>query len=268
MNTAVAVVAIVVLALVLVWREAWSRRAFSQLQQQLDVAQARLKEREELASIGQMVSGLAQELKSPLQGVIGNTELMLAESTRTAEGNVELREIQENAARAAGIVRNLLSFTQPSGALDRRWHDVNDIVARALHDCRPELEASGVRVRLEKADRLPLVYVDGRQLEKVVATLLAKPAASRRPTTTREKPDVTLSTSRTGGGSEDHLVIELNDRAAAMPNEESWSNDVAACRRVVEAHGGSLRVDANQGFGVHCYLELPVTAAVADAAAH
>jgi signal transduction histidine kinase len=266
MNSAVAVVAVVALAVALALREAWSRRAFSQLQRQLDDAQARAQDREQLALIGQMVSGLAQELKSPLQGVIGHTELMLAESTRTAAGSVELREIQENAARAAGIVRNLLAFTQPPGALARRWHDVNDIVARAVDACRSKLEAGGIRVRLEKADRLPLVYVDGRQLEQVVATLLAKPVASRRATTTRETPDVTLSTSRTGGGTDDHLVIELSDRTAAAPNDESWSADVAACRRIVEAHGGSLRVDASQTSGVHCYLELPVAAAMAAAA--
>ena len=266
MNTVAVVIAAVALALLLVWREMWSRRAFQQLQRQLDDALARVKDGEQLAAIGQLMTGLAQDLKSPLQGVIGNTELMLAGSTRTEAASVELREIQENAARAAGIVRNLMAFTQPLGSLTRRWHDVNDIVARAVDECRPKLEAGGVRVRIEQAERLPLVYVDGRQLERVVATLLAKPAAARR-AETGERPDVTLSTSR-NGGSDDLLVIELNDRAAAMPTEESWSTDIAACRRIVEAHGGSLRVDASQGSGVHCYLELPVAAAGAEATAN
>ena len=264
MNTVAIVLTAVVFAAILVWREMWSRRAFQELQRRLDESQARAKQSEQLAAIGQQITGLAQDLKSPLQGVLGNTELMLAGSARSETASVELREIQENAARAAGIVRNLLAFTQPSGSLIRRWHDVNDIVARAVNECRPELEAGGVRVRIEKAERLPLVYVDGRQLERVVATLLARPAAARR-SASRERPDVMLSTSR-NQSSDDHLVIELNDRAAAMPSEESWSTDIAACRRIVEAHGGSLRVDASQGFGVHCYLELPVASAGADAA--
>lgn len=261
MITAVAVLAIVGLALVLAWREMWSRRAFAQLQRQLDDAQARVKDSEQLASIGHLITGLAQDLKSPLQGVIGNTELMLAGTTQADGTSVELREIQENAARAAGIVRNLMSFTQAAGSLNRRWHDVNDIAAHAVNECRAELEAGGVRVRVEKGEHLPLVYVDGRQLEHVVTTLLTKPAAARR-TTSRDRPDVTVSISR-NGGPDDLLVIELNDRAAAMPDEESWSNDVAACRRIMEAHGGALRVDASQGAGVHCYLELPVAAAAA-----
>ena len=39
---------------------------------------SQIREQEQLAHVGQLVSGLAQELKNPLQGVIGNAELMVA----------------------------------------------------------------------------------------------------------------------------------------------------------------------------------------------
>ena len=193
MNTVAVVIAAVALALLLVWREMWSRRAFQQLQRQLDDALARVKDGEQLAAIGQLMTGLAQDLKSPLQGVIGNTELMLAGSTRTEAASVELREIQENAARAAGIVRNLMAFTQPLGSLTRRWHDVNDIVGRAVATSRGALETAGVRVLMSGTERLPLVYVDGRQLEKVITTLLVRQASADRARPARARP---LSSSR------------------------------------------------------------------------
>ena len=70
-----------------------------------------------MASVGHLLSGLAQDLKSPLQGVIGNTELMLA-STDPGRLRGGAHEIRDNAARAADIVRNLIAFTETGASPD------------------------------------------------------------------------------------------------------------------------------------------------------
>jgi signal transduction histidine kinase len=244
------------LAALLVVRELMWRRAFARMRQQAAADGVQIREHEQLAHVGQLVSGLAQELKSPLQGVIGNTELMLASAGSGVDSRDELREIQENVARATGIVRNLLAFTETS-SLSRRWQDINELASRAVDGMRSELDASGIRVNLALADRLPLMYVDGRQLEKVIATLLscrAPRSSSRRDTT-----GVTLATRR--GEPEDRLVIELNDRTAGDLDEPSWSGDLVACRQIVQAHGGSLEVERPATGGYRFHLELPVTAA-------
>ena len=77
MEMLILVVAIALAAL-LVTRELWWRREAAALREQLNAASTRGLEREQLANVGQLVSGLAQELKSPLQGVLGNTELLIA----------------------------------------------------------------------------------------------------------------------------------------------------------------------------------------------
>jgi len=255
MATVVTLVA-VALALVILVREMTFRRTVAALRLEVGEARVQVKEAEQLASVSQLVSGLAQELKSPLQGVIGNTELMLASPGRLGSTE-ELQEIQEDASRAAGIVRHLLAFTEAS-TLSRRWQDINDVVNRAALGCRAELAASGVRVAIDRSDRLPLVYVDGRQIEKVVATLLSRHVAR-----VGGWPDVaavTLSTSR-GGGQEDRVVIEVNDHTAVDPGDEAtWSGDLAACRQIVLAHGGTLEVERPREGGCRFALELPLVA--------
>ncbi|MBZ5558329.1 MAG: hypothetical protein LAO77_13745 [Acidobacteriia bacterium] len=255
----VAVLIAIVLAVVLVAREIHWSRAVDDLRRRLDTVRARMREGEELAHVGQLVSGLAQELKSPLQGMLGNTEVMLASAGPASTD--DLKELQENAARAAGIVRNLLAFTE-TGKLSRRWQDVNDIVTHAAEAVRGDLERSGTRVQLKCADRLPLVYVDGRQLERVVVMLLSRstPESAERPV-----PATIMLTTRRGGEHDDRLVIELDDRMAAdVEDEAAWSGDLAACRRVVEAHGGTLEVEHSAGAGFRFHFELPVTAAGVD----
>jgi K+-sensing histidine kinase KdpD len=252
----VAIAAAILLAAALVVRELTWRRTLAALHDELRGFRANRGDHEQLASVGLLVSGLAQELKSPLQSVIGNTELVLASGELGAESAGDVREIQENAERAAGIVRNLLAFTETT-SLSRRWQDVNDLVTHALAGMRAELDASGVRVQFARADRLPLVYVDGRQLEKVITTLLSR--ASPRSAPRRETAAITLSTRRVDLN--DRLIIEVDDRTASDAGDEAtWSGDLAACRQIMRAHGGTLEVEQPTLGGFRYHLELPVTA--------
>ena len=246
----VAVLAAVILAVLVVVRDRAAARTLAGLRRELDEVRSALTEHEQRADVGQFVSGFAQELKGPLQGVIGHTE-----------SAADLREIRESATRAAGIVRNLLAFTETT-SLRRHWQQINDIVARAVAGCRIELETLGLRVHVTCADRLPLVYVDGRQLERVLTTLLSRP--SPRATGRRGLAEIALVTRHAG---DDKLVIEVEDRTAGDTDEASWSGELAACRQIVEAHGGSLEISSSAGAGFRFHLELPVSATGVDAIA-
>lgn len=199
------------------------------------------------------VSGLAQDLKSPLQGVIGNTELMIAAGGAASASADELRDIRDSAARAAGIVRTLTAVAATS-ELSRTWQDVNDVVARAVEGCRPELHASGLRVEFDRAERLPLVYVDGIQLERALSALLLRPAPRIAPR--RERAAARLSTRRRDG--DDRIVIEFDDPTLAPMDAGPSPADLAASRHIVEAHGGTLAIEQPGLGGYRFVLELPV----------
>jgi len=250
---AFAVAALALAALVV--REVMWRRAEALLRRRIADLRAELGDHEHRAQVHQVVSGLAQELKSPLQGVLGNTELILASGGLSGASADDVLQIQQHATHAAGIVRNLVAFTE-TNALIRRWQDINALATRAAEGVRGDLESAGVALRLSLADHLPLLYVDGRQLEKVIATLL-----SRRPIgadLAAAVPAVTLATRR--GGADDRLVIDIDDRSSDG-DEPAWSGDLAACREIVQAHGGSLEVERAADGVFRFHLELPVAAA-------
>jgi signal transduction histidine kinase len=250
---AVSLAAAAALLVVLMLRERMWRRTIADLRRQLAARAADMREQERRAQVTQVVSGLAQELKSPLQGVIGNTEVMLATGSLNQASTADLREIQENATRAAGIVRHLLAFTETQ-ALARRWQDMNELARRACDAMKGELGASSVRVNLTLAERLPLIYVDGRQLEKVIATLLARPTGSISGAAVPVGP-IALTTRVNDAG--DRVIIELDDRAGDV-DEAAWSGDLAACRQILQAHGGTIEVVAGASGRFRFYIELPV----------
>jgi K+-sensing histidine kinase KdpD len=248
----------VLLAILLVARDLMARRTERRLRAELRKLKDGLRDTDRLASVGRLVSGLAQELKSPLQGVLGNAEVLAATTRETS--SPELEEIRENATRAVGIVRNLLVFTE-ANSLNRRWHNLNDLVSTALDSRRSELAAAGVRVSLDGAQRLPLVYVDGRQLERVITTLLGRWTKGVRPETAAT---VAVSTQRCS--SDERIIVNIDDPSTSLDEDDAtWSGDLDACRRVLETHGGALEVERRPAGGFGCRLELPVTAAAGAA---
>ena len=247
-------------------REGAHRREVGRLRLRLANVMARSTRSEELATVGAVVSDLAQELKSPLQGVLGNTELMLLAADRGEQAAEELREIRDNATRAAGIVRNLLAFAETTN-LKRSWHDVNEIVSRAADICRTELDADCVAIEFVPHRRLPLVYVDGRQLEKVLITCIGRAGRTLRHSPGYARAKVTVTTDRRTQP-DDRLLIEVEDDGGPVPvwDESFGDGGLTASTRIVEAHGGTVSVeDRPRGLLVH--LEFPVTAdaAAADA---
>jgi two-component system sensor histidine kinase KdpD len=260
MDSLIAIAVVGAVGGIAVARDVSMRRKLAKAERDLADARFRLGEQGELANVGRLVTGLAQELKSPIQGVIGNTELMLA--GRASSSSEELQQIRAEAVRAADIVRSLLAFTETT-TLSRRWHDLNEIIGRASAACHGELANVGVKINVVGAERLPLVYVDGRQLEKVITTLLLRPiftpAAARR----QAGQSVVTIAARRGG---DRIIVDVDDLfEAGRPDEPSWSADLAACRRVVEAHGGTLEVEPGSAGGFRFHVELPA-AAGADSA--
>ena len=252
----IAVSIAIVLAVLLVVREIAARRRERRLMDEIRAMQDQLKQSDRLVNVGQLVSGLAQDLKSPLQGMLGSAEILAASDPSDAGAAHELKQLRDNVTKAAGIVRNLLSFTETT-EIDRRWHDLNEIVQHAMQQHRSGGEPAADHITFQGTSRLQLVYLDGRQIEKVLTTLLDHTSDSR------NGASKVVVTTRRINAPDDRLVINIEDPAlSAADDEATWSGELDACRRILEAHGGSLEVEHPGGAGLRFHLELPVTETV------
>ena len=250
----IAAIIAVVLAALLVVREIAARRRERRLRTEISSVQDQLKQSDRLVNVGQLVSGLAQDLKSPLQGMLGSADILAASEPSDAAAH-ELKQLRDNVTKAAGIVRNLLAFTETT-ELDRRWHDLNEIVRHAMQQHKEGVGAADP-VTFQGTSRLQLVYLDGRQIEKVLTTLLNHTSGSRNGASN------VIVTTRRINAPDDRLVINIEDPALSMADDEAaWSGELDACRRILEAHGGSLEVEHPGGAGLRFHLELPVTETV------
>jgi len=282
LRTRLALAMMIPFGMVVVVREFLSRRALLRAGQELESTREQLVQKEKLAAVGQLVSGVAHELNNPLQGVLGYAELMLA-GRPSAGDNEELRAIRDNANRAAGIVRNLMTFAGRTASA-RGWQQINRVVRDAAAVREPHLQTNGVDLSLDLADRLPLVYVDHARLEDVLVNLIQNAEAaivSRRDGKThgssvpqRARGEIAITTR--WQGNPDRILVEVADNGSGLREEDlsrvfdpffttrevgqGTGLGLSVCYGIVREHGGQITARNADVGGAVFTVELPVMA--------
>ena len=281
-RTRLALAILIPFGIVVVVREFLSRRALLRAGQELTQTRGQLAEKEKMAAVGQLVSGIAHELNNPLQGVLGYAELLLSNRAPGPEAE-ELRAIRDNANRAAGIVRSLLTFAGRSGST-RGWQQVNQIVCDAVAAHQPQLQAAAIAIRTDLADRLPLAYLDAGRFHDVILNLIRNAEAAiatRRAGVSihthlppRTPGDILVSTRWVADT--DRLAISVSDNGSGVRQEdlprvfepffttrdvgEGAGLGLSVCYGIVREHGGIIRAENLETGGAMFVIELPVTA--------
>ncbi|MDQ3136372.1 MAG: ATP-binding protein [Gemmatimonadota bacterium] len=176
------------------------------------VLEAQLIQRDKMASIGQLVSGVAHELNNPLTSIAGLTELLLERELPSGFPREHLRVIHDQAERAGRIVRNLLTFAR-KGVPEKAPVDLNDVAARTSLLIVYEMQLHGIELE-QTLDRLPVVVLGDRyELQQVLLNLItnAVQAVSGLPPGRPRK--IVIATSRQEG----QAVLRVRDTGPGVP---------------------------------------------------
>ncbi|HXH82607.1 MAG TPA: ATP-binding protein [Candidatus Tectomicrobia bacterium] len=262
----------------------------------LQATQMQLIQREKMASVGQLVAGVAHELNNPIGFVYSNVTTLedfvrrlrtvldayraaplgeadrqqLEEQWRALKVDYALKYldsmihgIREGAERARKIVRDLRVFARTQ---DEVWQ------AADLHE---ELESSLTLLNHLLKDRitverrygaLPAVECIRSQIDQVFLNLLANAAQAipREGTITietrREGDDAVVVVADTGTGIPPEIVGKIFDPFfTTKPVGEGTGLGLSISYEIVKKHGGDIRVASAPGQGATFTLRLPVT---------
>jgi signal transduction histidine kinase len=138
--------------------------------EQLQRTQSQLLQRERLAGIGQVVSGVAHELNNPLTAVMGYSDL-LKDQAREDNARQKLEKLGTEARRMKRIIDNLISFARPQQE-GRRPLDIAAVMRDSLMLCEYQCRNAGIRFEMNFAPDLPQIELNEGQFKQVFVNLL------------------------------------------------------------------------------------------------
>jgi PAS domain S-box-containing protein len=243
-------------------------------QTRLEAERAALRERlgqsEKLASLGQFVAGIAHEMNNPLQGVLGHLELLIEMTDAARPVRRELKQIYQEADRAAKIVKNLLVFTG-SRRLARKRVQLDSILTRAIASRRAHLERADIKLIRRQADNLPPVLCDPLHLQQAFLNILinAEHAVSGRDTraievtTSSRRPHkrVAITIRDTGPGISPEILPRIFDPFFTTKEVGQGTGlGLAITYGIVQDHAGTITAENGRDGGAVFHIELPTAA--------
>jgi two-component system, NtrC family, sensor kinase len=232
------------------------------------ILEAQLIQNDKMASIGQLVSGVAHELNNPLTSIAGLTELLLERAPNPDFPHEHLRVIHDQAERAGRIVRNLLTFAR-KGVAEKTAVDLNDVAARTSLLIVYELQLHGIELDSELSPEPVVVLGDRYELQQVLLNLVnnavhavsqLEPGLPRRIRleTAIQNGTAVLRVGDSGPGVPPHLISYLfTPFFTTKAPGEGTGLGLSLSYGLVKAHGGLLSYEAPQDGGAEFRINLP-----------
>ncbi|MBI2369469.1 MAG: HAMP domain-containing protein [Deltaproteobacteria bacterium] len=250
-------------------------RSFNEMVRNLQAKQEleeRLRKAEHFSALGQLASGIAHEIRNPLNFINLSIDHLRARFGPAAPEDREtyvalITNIKGEIHRLNGMVENFLSYGKPR-RLALRPCAVGDLLKEVVALAEQKAEGQGIVVTLDVAPELPPARVDGQQLKacfmNVVANAIqAMPGGGELRIGLRAGPGwLHIAFRDTGCGiAQEHLPLIFEPYFSTK--EAGIGLGLALTRRVVEEHGGQVEVESVLGQGTQITLTLRVPAEAA-----
>lgn len=234
---------------------------------------------ERLVATGTTAASLSHYIKNILAGLDGSVSLL---KMGLEEKNLELSTeaagiLSKNHRRLSDVVLDLLNLAseqKPNFAIE----DVNSIIRDVVELFTPQLNQEGIKLLVDpELINLPLyTEVDTKGIHRILLNLVnnAEYAILLKQTSLEQRDIGTITIKGGLNETKDYVVVNISDDGVGLEEKEtkkifdlfisSKGNagtglGLAVCKRLVEAHGGSITVRSEKGKGCTFSFTLPVS---------
>jgi two-component system sensor kinase FixL len=244
-----------------------ARRAAAEEQQRMRHRMARVSH---LVTMGEMTAAIAHEINQPLAAIsnyaLACERLLQAPEPELAEVQEAMRQISSQALRAAEIIRRVRHLVRMH-APRRELTDINKLVEELSVLTKSDAHRHGVQLLLELAGGLPMVEIDGIQIQQVLVNLIHNAVESLAASGGAEKRivvrtrqsaagEVEISVADSGSGVDPAIVGRMFDPFCTT-KEQGTGLGLAISKSIVGSHRGHIEYRPNAPRGACFLVTLP-----------
>jgi len=225
-----------------------------------------LKDAERLAAIGQTAGMVGHDLRNPLQTVLGELYLAKSDVESLADDSVKcslfesIRGIEEQIVYMDKIVSDLQAFVQPV-KIDKKPFGLSQLVSSVLETVMIPQE---ILVQIRIPENIPHVKADPQLLKRVLINLVTNAVQAM--------PEGGTLNISSNSGLDDKLFLFVEDSGVGISDEiknqiftplfttkpRGQGFGLAVCKRVIEAHAGTIGFESQVGQGTKFTIQLPL----------
>jgi signal transduction histidine kinase len=222
---------------------------------------------ERLSSLGHLAAGVAHEIRNPLNAMgMGlqrlKREFLPPDETKKEEYISFVELILKEIRRVNEIIEQFLTLSRPF-QLNLRESSLQDLLKNLVTFFQEEVSSLGITLQTEIPSELPLIKMDPERLTQALINIMKNgmqamgQGGSLRIETKSLKEGVEVIISDSGSGIPPEQMEKIFNYYYTT-KEKGVGLGLPIAHRIIEAHGGQLKIESRVGSGTKVIVTLPV----------
>jgi GAF domain-containing protein len=219
---------------------------------------------ERLAAIGRVATSVAHDLRSPLGGILRSTEFLARPELSPETRHKLSKSVISLTRRLIHTSQQILDYVQNERlSLKRTPCSLSEFLEEVLSVLEIDFSDQGIEV-LKELHYSGEVWFDGDHMAQVIYNIAsnardAMPGGGKFKVSSRRMEDqVELAFSDTGPGVPQELGERIFEPFFSYGKRQGAGLGLAIARRIIEEHGGTIRVINIAGWGASFQITLPL----------
>ena len=216
-----------------------------------------------LASIGELAAGLAHEIKNPIAGMKGALEIINQKADPSDPNREIFTEMLLQIDKINKIIHDLLSYARPK-EMKKVAVDPNEAINNAIKFARTQISDKEIDIQFKSLSNGTLALIDADKIQEVMLNLMVNSISAihskgRISIELHEKSQKELEILFSDDGmgiKEEHLSQIFNPFFTTKSRGTGLG--LSICKKIIEAHNGSIEVSSKPKEGTTFSIRLPV----------